>query len=477
MYRHNSSDAEPLSLRFISYFSGLFPSQPGIARAPNSFIHFLGVSGLVMYVLLLPVYRDGAGVGEGLMFLAFILSWRVVLPALRREPLALLLLIWIGYLLFSAAVSPVPMHEIAAGIRDMSRLFLFLIIAWWAGGTRLGALQLYMLALAGLLLAIILNMDWQNVAQIFNGSRRMDFGIINPLHFGLMCSIGILGVLVFYREILGLDRTGLGPWRMSARIVLWLALLLVLIQGIVSSQARGIWVALAITLVFCAPLFILLLLKEKRRYGAARVSVAAAAILVIGVGLVMSQWEVFESRYKEEQSTVTALLNEQANDVPLSSLGIRVHLWEWGVEKWQERPWLGWGAKSTAYLLDHSDLTPRLKTVHGKHVHNTCLQLLITTGIVGILILLAAAFHLVRGIVSLRRHVPWTDKIGMFSFAALLCFALASMTNVYINSRTGIYLMGLLGGAIYSIVLYEGRRRQTDMAVARSTPTAPASPG
>jgi O-antigen ligase len=464
-----------MRLHFNNYLSDLFPSRPGIDRAPNSIIHIMGVGGLVLYVLLLPVYHDGARAGETLMVLAFILSWRLVLPAFRREPLALLCLLWIGYLLFSAAVSPVPMGVLLDEIRNMSRLFMFLIIAWWVGGMRQGALQLYSLALAGLLLAIAFNLDWQTVTQIFNASKRLDFGIVNPLHFGLMCSIGLLGILIFYREILGLDQTGFGTWRAYARLALWLCLLLVLIQGIVSSQGRGIWVALAITLVLCAPLFILLLMRERLRYGPVKVIVGTAMILVIGAGLVMSQWEVIESRFEDEQGAIAAMFNEREDDVPLTSLGVRVHLWEWGVEKWRERPWLGWGARSTHYLLEHSDLSPRLKTVTGVHVHNTYLELLITTGIIGVMILVAAAYCLVRGIVSLRSQRSLIGKIGLFSFAGLLCFALASMTNVYINSRTGMYLMGLLGGAIYSVMLYEHRRRHSpDLAERPVSAPAPA---
>lgn len=455
------------------HISWLFPSRHGITRAPNGVIQYMGVGGLLLYVLLLPVYRDGARVGETLMLLAFVLSWRLVLPAFRREPLALLCLLWIGYLLISAAVSPVPMRELLDEIRNMSRLFLFLVIAWWMGGMRRGALQLYALALAGLLLAIAFNMDWQNVAQLFNGSRRMDFGIINPLHFGLMCSIGILGVLIFYREILGLDHARHGSWQAYARIVLWLFLLLVLIQGFVSSQARGVWAALAIALIASSPLFALLLLREKMRYGPVKVITATAFVLAIGAGLVISQWDVFESRYKQERGAIEAIFDDREGDVPLSSLGIRVHLWEWGVEQWKQRPWLGWGAMSTRYLLERSDLSPRLRAVPGSHVHNTYLELLITTGIVGVMILIAAVFCLVRGILSVRREGPFIDMIGVFTFSALLCFAIASMTNVYINSRTGMYLMGILGGAIYSVLLYERRRQQQpNLAAERPSPAA-----
>jgi O-antigen ligase len=108
-------------------------------------------------------------------------------------------------------------------------------------------------------------------------------------------------------------------------------------------------------------------------------------------------------------------------------------------------------------------------------VHNTYLELLITTGIIGVMILVAAAYCLVRGIVSLRSQRSLIGKIGLFSFAGLLCFALASMTNVYINSRTGMYLMGLLGGAIYSVMLYEHRRRHSpDLAERPVSAPAPA---
>jgi hypothetical protein len=113
-------------------------------------------------------------------------------------------------------------------------------------------------------------------------------------------------------------------------------------------------------------------------------------------------------------------------DVAIKAVNIRLQLYDLGVEKWRERPWLGWGMRSTHALIAQADLDTG--GVLHVHLHNAYLDALVGIGLVG-----AGLLGLV--FVLLMRELVLAWRAGVITTATLWvfagCFGIVLVANAF----------------------------------------------
>ena len=162
------------------------------------------------------------------------------------------------------------------------------------------------------------------------------------------------------------------PWLGLA----WLASL----GGLAATYTRGAWLGFVSGILALWPLI------QRRRW------LLAAGLLLLGVAVLAGPHHL-----RERALTMTDL-----DDVTFKE---RTYMWRSGIAMWREHPWFGVGPGGVKREYRHYALPEAVRQRTG-HVHNTPLQILVETGLVGLLawLWLWAAFY--TEAVRLVRRLP-----------------------------------------------------------------------
>lgn len=130
----------------------------------------------------------------------------------------------------------------------------------------------------------------------------------------------------------------------------------------------------------------------------------------------------------------------------------RMHVWQFTVEKIQERPVLGWGVKSAKSIPDAD------KTIRGHktwallplHPHNNLLQSWLELGLPGLAIYLGLAGYALSGFYRARFPDKGVEAAG---HAALLCALLGGMTGFGLWQSWWVNANMMFAGLLLAILL------------------------
>ena len=320
---------------------------------------------------------------------------------------------------------------------DLLKLFLFLPLAWWTGGSWLGARRMLAIAFLGLITAIALDPNlMQSLTRLWAGTR-IDFDIHNAQHGALFFGLVILFPLCSF-----MLRNQDGPVSGWANVLLLIAGLIGLV-GLVGTQTRAAYVGL----MACGLVALIQVIRQRKHSGQHRISMAKGALifaLVAGL-LAWSAKDILYDRVVRENPTITMLLSGNLEEIPFSSIGVRIHSWAEALKWIAERPITGWGRKARVDVIRLSDRFPdNLKARFG-HLHNGYLEILVGYGAVGFLYLC------ILWVVLLRRIKQAADKdIYAFAFYGSIFFLVLNLFESFFVKSSGEFAVTLFMAAGYS---------------------------
>jgi O-antigen ligase len=190
------------------------------------------------------------------------------------------------------------------------------------------------------------------------------------------------------------------------------------------------------------------------RPGSLRVKLGPCAIAA-AVVLVFFATPLGSQRIASESSTKIGTTGE-----PDSSLAWRLKKWKSLIPEWERSPVFGHGLGTTSTTEDSPG-----NRLAGKPPHNEYLRYLVETGVVGLAILLAALFLLVRALVRERRTTGTMDA-GTLNAPTLAlvvvlgCLVNSLVDNTLLNSPT-CYAAALIAAAVLALPSVEMRRAPT----------------
>jgi O-antigen ligase len=314
----------------------------------------------------------------GIMLFAFIGELITRRFSIRQYPWAAWLLLPFCYLLLRNLWGIIDHPELAdkqieLGL-DWLKLAYFIIAAWFIRGDQRRILIVLVLIFVGFVVGIATAENWQ---FIHRGAWQHRWGFGFPLiFFGHVCSIGLLGILLFSPRISAYLKN---RWLRYTKIVFLMIIAGLLLQGMIISQTRASWLA-AILVLPAAILFDYL--PTIRAGGYMKRIVVGAVVLIVAVSAVINiNYKVISSRIMTADKEVQSIVI----DDPKGSVGGRYYMWTYGLEKWRERPLLGWG--NSTLVLDKLPETARFSWL--MHLHNTYIELLVQGGVIALGLFLA----------------------------------------------------------------------------------------
>ncbi|XOZ32258.1 O-antigen ligase family protein [Halomonadaceae bacterium KBTZ08] len=297
-------------------------------------------------------------------------------------------------------------------------------------------------------------------------AHRASLGFLNAQHTGAVFGTALIAL------VLSLPRCLHRPHK-AVRHYLWLvfhALSIAVAVAIVAlTQVRAVWLGLAV----CLPVGTIAHLWTSRMSAPGRGIERKAAIMAVTLvfGVLGSLAAVVDSTSLENRVVDRLEINKQAitnlehaiNLEPFkeSSSAVRVASWAASWEWFSERPLLGWGPGVTDDLIDQSDFfSPRFKKRFG-HLHNTYLETLVATGVLGFSLIAALVFVVGwRAVQAFRSGAMPADAL---TFAATFTafWLTVNVFESYIMFNSGHFIHACIGGFIYHFHLRQQIERPT----------------
>lgn len=424
-----------------------FPATSGLCAER------IGLGAVLLLALSAWLSVAGASAGLILLLLAFVLdrnAWR----QFRYDPLFKL---WIAFVIYAlgrawwGAVEFPPSQELQwHDAKGFLELWLFLAVAWYLRGERRYVQWVMVLAVVGLILGMVIELPWDRLNALW-AQERLRFQV--PIvAFGLYSSTVLVGLLVFAPK-LWRGNTRLST---SLRLMLWCAVVGLLTQGLISGQSRGAWLAV---LVVFPPTLLVKMWPWLRQVKHGYALLAIGCVLMLIGALTYLNSDTIQHRILEEQEAIVAVWDNRLDEAPKGSVYYRVHVQQFGLMKFMERPWFGWGTGATEYLISKSGREslqmPRGDSwVWMDHFHNTYLELLVRLGIVGLLLLLAAAMLLLQGMWHAYTSGRMLRDEFVFVTAAFGLVLVWSAFDFRVLHPDWRYYWLLLVGVAYTYVLH-----------------------
>jgi O-antigen ligase len=430
--------------------SDAMTSTSPMTRSP--LVELAGIFGLYATAFFARLVPSLAYVGLTVMVLAFLLQLPRIWPQLRRDALFRLVALFTLYLVLLTGWSVVKFPDIAAlQVSDawsLLQTWFFLMAAWWFGRRQDRMLLALLLALTGLVIKTVYVLDPEQLAAIFHGARS-GFGM-SHISFSLYSATAILGLLVLAPRIWGsMQQRG----RFALRLTLWTLCLVLMIEGLIATQSRITWIACVLVFVPVLVIHLRNWLRAHPTLPRSRIAMVGLLMLVISGGLLLVNADTLRHRLQVERDTAAAILALDLKRIPTdreSSLGVRFHLYQYGFNKWRERPLFGWGPGATKPLID---LQQQKELRDWPHLHNTYLEILLRLGLVGAAFYLAGAWLLLRALLRAHRSGTLAPDLALYLYGVFALTAIWSITDFRMIHADWLFYSLLFGGIAYGNTL------------------------
>ncbi|MDQ8051363.1 O-antigen ligase family protein [Luteibacter sp.] len=364
------------------------------------------------------------------------------------------------------------------------------VVGWWLSVCPRAIPGLLGLMVLGLLVAVLYHMPWHSLPAIWDGEMRPRFGIPENLSGQLAAVGGWLSLCLLIGIWRDHPRGGRRTWLLAVGITAyagsfcvllfsqsrgaWLAFLsatpVAIIGYWLTRRPRGIRTLPWQPIVLGALISLLLALGARDIFAirfagaermlpaaeqaagvvapakpapmvpavpAAQTSPAAAAKVAesprVDSSAAASHDELAPDATEHDQGASAGPVPSAATASTLDTtvpgnkaIGIRMRLYELGMQKFKERPLLGWGLDSTGWLIESAHLD--LAGERHVHLHNAYLDALVGMGLVGSLLLLTLFALVIRELV-----LAWRGGIiSTASFWALAgCVGIVLVANAF----------------------------------------------
>ncbi|WP_083804025.1 O-antigen ligase family protein [Desulfonatronospira thiodismutans] len=419
-----------------------FPQSSRVKRTDNLYLEVLGLGGLFLFLATLNLSTDLNRYGEFMLIAAFVLSWKYWGKILVKQPLFWLMIAFALSLVISTLIGMHLFPEVRhyAEARTMARFCLFVPIAWWIG-TNPASIRnaFFVVCLFFTLSSMIWILDWNTLNYFLEGNRP-ERGMLGPessrlagesiLRYASWTGMLLVGASVLGKDLLP-DTLRSGKIKLLGYLVFSI-IIVTLMLGTYVVQARGVWIAVLISLsigLICR--YCIFQSEPKTTFN--NLSIPALICLML-VAMIALNFNKIQDRFLRDQANITNLLTGQIEEVQTRSVGYRVQMYLWTLEA--EHSFFGKGARAIQAINDSDKLSQKYNWEVGKtHLHSDYLAILYRLGIIGMLIATS-----IFCITTIQIHYKYKKRMispsfYVFFITATIYILIAATTNINIRNH------------------------------------------
>lgn len=325
----------------------------------------------------------------------------------------------------------------------LAKLFIFIAISWWLGGSTQRTLHIWLIALIGYVLATFLLSGGLAEWRAGLSGQRVGFGIRNNQHGSMIFGVIFLGLTIFSPRFLAA-----GQWR-TLRVFVWSLLITTTSTGILIGQTRAIWLALSLA----SPIVLIIWLYHARN--SKNIAIKRKPTLIglgLGVtliiGLLFFLYQPLVERISSEKEVVAQLLDGQVENIPYTSIGIRINTWVAALEWIEQRPLVGWGGEARSLVIEHTPWLPSSVKTNFGHLHNYLLEVWVAYGLLGVGLITALAIWIGLGTWRAWRAGVMPGDVALFGSGFFIYWLVVNQFEAYNAFWTGVFVHNLVVGGL-----------------------------
>lgn len=324
----------------------------------------------------------------------------------------------------------------------MARIFLFIPIAWWLKDSSKKVFIFWSLAALTILFAPWLSGGgWKEIASGLHGNR-ITYGLRNWEHVSLFFGFVLIGLICFSSRIFKLHRIF---------SIFWVIAILFCCYTIAASQTRASWLAL-LAVIGTAIIYFAFQSNVRKSINIKYLVIGLVIALVVGLSLHKSMGHILEKRVGAESGVMQHILKGDFENVPYTSIGIRIHMWRASIAKIEERPITGWGNNGQFIAIHNTDWMPEKIKKHFGHIHNIYIALLTNYGIIGFIFYCIWFGWILQKVVKAISKGYLRKDIGYFAFASIIFWSVISFFESYLFFWTGVLCLQVIFGGLLALI-------------------------
>ncbi|UTV27904.1 O-antigen ligase family protein [Photobacterium atrarenae] len=405
---------------------------------------------VIGYILFKRSYRDVGDVFQTLFILASVAALFVDRKQLFKDKMLWALGFAIITQLLSWANALIDIPDLAypsPHIADLADLFIFIFVAYWLKGTLLNVYLSWWALCLGMLLAFYSHSDITQQVLLGLEGVRIDFNIINAQHPAMYSGVGFLLSSFFFMKYLCLSIRA----QTAKNIALLCSATLLLVAFtfvVVTTQSRQVWVALLAAYVLGTLLYSILHQEKINKL------ILVGAFSLLGLAFyTYATIPLVHDRVQQEMNTATTIItNGDISKIPFNSAGTRLHLWHESLKWIKERPLLGSGYNSKVTVIQNAQHFPAHIRQHFTHLHNSHIELLVSYGLVGLLLMYGVFAWVVRA-ASVAPEKRGINEVLLISAMFTVYWLTVNLFESFFFSNNGQWIHNVMLGSCYTFYL------------------------
>lgn len=327
---------------------------------------------------------------------------------------------------------------------DFVRMLFFVFVGWWV----VKKPKTVWLLLTFLSIAFAVKVVSSNQFLIILSSLnfpRADFGFSNAQHSAAFSGSLLITYISLSPLILRIKK----PYLKAFAGALTLALLSLALLATLTSQTRAVWLGFFIVAGIAIMPWLILFIGQKDP----RIKIKLLLFFtfsLITLIVVASLSSTISKKVKYTTDHILQLSQLKIEDMPTTSIGIRLHQWNLALDLIKERPISGHGGGSAKYLISTSDMPKGAITSFG-HFHNSYLELGVAHGVGATILFIFILSFLAYRLIKAYRDNNIGLEFFFWGISWIVFFGIINIFESYVGSRTGYVLMIIFGGIIYGV--------------------------
>lgn len=320
-------------------------------------------------------------------------------------------------------------------IYRLTRPVLVLTLLVYLIGNRERSKSFFLCMTMGLLYTLFLRAGsiWQwEVA--FNGGRS-DWGVRSIADISLFSSISLLYLMFIYIPTTSggyIYRRFFGAFLVVLHIIL-----------IILGQMRGIWLALFISMLFSFVFMAFNRSKESLKKWI--IIFLSGFIIMISLLSLPNVGNIVKKRLSDEQDIILSMARGDWGNLPLTSIGLRVHMWRDAIGYINERPILGWHYPDLRKIKISEAKYSHIRYPRSfSHFHNGYLDIFFLYGFLGFSFIGIFACYIFYNVLRMFRSGDLPQNYFLFGCSSFVVFFVGNLTDPYVTYPSGMLVIMLV---------------------------------
>jgi O-antigen ligase len=326
----------------------------------------------------------------------------------------------------------------------LGKLFVFFFMAYWLKGSLKNVVFLWLFFIFGFIFTIFTNVDLQYLIQHTLTDQRVDFSTKDSQFDSMLSGTSLLiSSALFYITLKSSTIS-----KNIKFLSLFTIFLLVVLSTyfVLITQSRQVWLGVL-------GAFIIGLIAYIKIYKIKNTKLIVGNFLImLSVLYLFSTSEIVQNRLSQEHNSMHAIINKD-RPVEMDSIGVRVNSWLDALSWIKRHPVIGLDSEAIPEVIQQSNRFSVELKKHFGHLHNFFIETLVAYGFVGLLLIFALYFFILKDIRTSSLSNSSKNFFLVFGISFLTFWLIINNFESFNSRWLGVFVHNIMFASFYTFYL------------------------